>query len=240
MAKPIRRPRSARAIATGLDPHTMISGRGSTGSTKMSMVPWLGQEFLAKRTPSRSSPAATPASSRRSPGWMEISLAWPSASDSLAAFNTAERAQLPPIQPSETAPSARITALAPALAAVAETVLTTVASTKGSPSAFMDEIRSWISGARFTRAFSDQCDTILFHDWGGDPVSKRSKGDAPASFEIGSALGARQSETRRDELFCANSCARSLDRIQIRSSIPYLILSQNRSVRMGQIGRKML
>ena len=34
------------ATATGLDPHTTISGRGSIGSTKMSIVPWLGQVFL--------------------------------------------------------------------------------------------------------------------------------------------------------------------------------------------------
>src|SRR5262249_36580994 len=59
-AKPIRRPSSAIATATGLDPHTTICGCGSTGSTKTSMVPWLGQRLLAKRTPARSSPAARP------------------------------------------------------------------------------------------------------------------------------------------------------------------------------------
>ena len=41
-------------------------------------------------------------------------------------------------------------------------------------------------------------------------------------------------QTRRDGRFCANSCARSLDRIRIRSSDLHLILSQNRSVRMAQ------
>ena len=34
------------------EPQTTTCGRGSTGSTKMSMVPWLGHIFLAKRTPS--------------------------------------------------------------------------------------------------------------------------------------------------------------------------------------------
>jgi hypothetical protein len=43
-------------------------------------------------------------------------------------LSTAARAQPPPIQPSEMMPSGRITALAPALAAVAATVRTTVAS----------------------------------------------------------------------------------------------------------------
>ena len=57
----------------------------------------------------------------------------PSASASCAALSTAARAQPPPIQPSEIVPSGRITALAPALAAVAATVRTTVASANGSP-----------------------------------------------------------------------------------------------------------
>jgi hypothetical protein len=56
------------ATATGLDPQTTISARGSIGSTKMSIVPWLGQVFRAKRTPSFSSPACTPCASRRSSG----------------------------------------------------------------------------------------------------------------------------------------------------------------------------
>ena len=53
-----------------------------------------------------------------------------------AAFSTAARAQPPPIQPSAIEPSAPISALAPALAAVTETVRTTVASAKGSPLAW--------------------------------------------------------------------------------------------------------
>ena len=68
---------------------------------------------------------------------------------SLAAFRTAARAQPPPIQPSLIVPSGRITALAPAFAAVAATVRTTVASTKGVPFAFIAETRSWMSVARF-------------------------------------------------------------------------------------------
>ena len=51
------RARSATATATGLEPQTITCGRGSTGSMKMSMVPWLGHMFLAKRTPPSSSPA---------------------------------------------------------------------------------------------------------------------------------------------------------------------------------------
>src|ERR1700723_3421459 len=50
-AKPDRLARSATAIATGLPPQITTCGRGSTGSTKISMVPWLGHMFLAKRTP---------------------------------------------------------------------------------------------------------------------------------------------------------------------------------------------
>jgi len=63
-------------------------------------------------------------------------------------LSTAARAQPPPIQPSDSVPSGRITALAPALAAVAATVRTTVASANGSPLAFMAEMRSRISAAR--------------------------------------------------------------------------------------------
>ena len=50
-AKPVRLARSATATATGLEPQITTCGRGSTGSTKMSIVPWLGHMFLAKRTP---------------------------------------------------------------------------------------------------------------------------------------------------------------------------------------------
>jgi hypothetical protein len=73
----------------------------------------------------------------------------PSASASFAALSTAARAQPPPIQPCEMVPSERITALAPALAAVAATVRTTVASTKDSPAVLRDAIVSRMSSARF-------------------------------------------------------------------------------------------
>src|SRR5262245_25964111 len=77
----------------------------------------------------------------------------PSASASLAALITAARAQPPPIQPSEIVPSGKITALAPALAAVAATVRTTVASTNGSPAALRDEMIPRISDAFFIASF---------------------------------------------------------------------------------------
>jgi hypothetical protein len=82
-------------------------------------------------------------------GCTETSRDLPSASASRAAFSTAARAQPPPIQPSEMVPSGRITALAPALAAVAATVRTTVASANGTPAGFRVEIISRISSARF-------------------------------------------------------------------------------------------
>ena len=132
-AKPVRLARSATATATGLEPQMTTCGRGSTGSTKMSIVPWLGHILLAKRTPSCSSPGFTPRSASTSGGCTETSRERPSASASCAALSTAARAQPPPIQPSEMVPSGRITALAPALAAVAATVRTTVASANGSP-----------------------------------------------------------------------------------------------------------
>src|SRR5262245_23175901 len=65
-----------------------------------------------------------------------------------AARSTAPRAQPPPIQPPLMVPSARITALAPAFAAVAATVRTTVAIAKDSPLALTELTRSRISGAR--------------------------------------------------------------------------------------------
>ncbi len=80
------------------------------------------------------------------------------------------------------------------------------------------------TGASPTRALSTNSESILFYDWRGGSALKRSTGDVTASFEIGSALGARQSETRRDGLFCTNSCAKPLDRIQIRSFGPSLDL----------------
>ena len=80
---------------------------------------------------------------------METRRTRPSASASLAAFSTAERAQPPPIQPSEIVPSGRTTAFAPALAAVIDTVRTTVASAKGSPLAFFAVTMSRMSAAWF-------------------------------------------------------------------------------------------
>src|SRR5580693_8565466 len=148
-ANPDRLARSATASATGLEPQITTWGRGSTGSTKMSMVPWLGHMFLAKRTPPCSSPALWPWPSSTASGATETSRDLPSASASCAAFNTAARAQPPPIQPCEMVPSERITALAPALAAVAATVRTTVASTNDSPDVLRDAIVSRMSSARF-------------------------------------------------------------------------------------------
>src|ERR1700734_2254578 len=148
-AKPERLARSATASATGLEPQITTCGRGSTGSTKMSMVPWLGHMFLAKRTPPCSSPALWPSPSSTSSGATDTSRDLPSASASCAALSTAARAQPPPIQPCEMVPSERITALAPALAPVAATVRTTVASTNDSPDVLRDEILSRMSSARF-------------------------------------------------------------------------------------------
>jgi hypothetical protein len=55
-----------------------ISGLGSTGSTKISIVSWLGHMFFTKRTPSRSSPAATPFACKTSGGSTETSRERPS------------------------------------------------------------------------------------------------------------------------------------------------------------------
>ena len=124
----------------------------------MSIVPWLGHMFLANLTPSRCSPGFTPSSSSRSSGWIETSRDLPSASASRAAFSTAPRAQPPPIQPAAIVPSGRMTALAPALAAVTETVRTTVASTKGSSAAFSRDTRSststWAVMRRLRHSFA--------------------------------------------------------------------------------------
>src|SRR5262252_3153056 len=149
----MRLARSATATATGLDPHTTICGRGSTGSTKMSIEPWLGHILLAKRTPPVSSPDDTPCSASRSGGCTETRRERPSASASRAALSTAARAQPPPIQPSEMVPSGRITALAPAFAAVAATVRTTVASANGSPAALRLEMVPRISSARAMNSY---------------------------------------------------------------------------------------
>src|SRR5262249_43251683 len=64
------------------------------------------------------------------------------------------RAQPPPIQPSEIVPSGKITALAPALAAVAATVRTTVANTNGFPAALRDEMMPRMSVAFFIESHS--------------------------------------------------------------------------------------
>ena len=66
----------------------------------------------------------------------------PSASASRAAFNTAPRAQPPPIQPATIVPSGRMIALAPAFAAVTDTVRTTVASTNACSADFICATRS--------------------------------------------------------------------------------------------------
>src|ERR1700686_828907 len=117
-------------------------GCGSTGSTNTSMVPLLGHMFSAKRTPSRFSPALTPSSASRFSGCTETIRGSPSASASRAALSTAPRAQPPPIQPATTFPSGRMIALAPALAAVTDTVLTTVARTNVSSAALSRATRS--------------------------------------------------------------------------------------------------
>src|SRR5262249_14658039 len=147
-AHPIRLARSAIATATGLEPHTTTCGRGSTGSTKMSIEPWLGHMLLAKRTPLFSSPDATPCSASKSGGCTETRRARPSASASRAALSTAARAQPPPIQPSQMVPSGRMTALAPALSPVVATVRTTVANANGLPAAFRVEMIPRMSPAR--------------------------------------------------------------------------------------------
>src|SRR5262249_36807933 len=151
-AKPIRFARSATATATGLDPQTTTWARGSTASTNMPIVPWFGHIFSAKPPPLFPSPALLPCLSNSSGGSTETRRDRPSASASLAALITAARAQPPPIQPSEIVPSGKITALAPALAAVAATVRTTVASTNGSPAAPRDEMMPRISVAFFMKS----------------------------------------------------------------------------------------
>src|SRR6516165_10050919 len=106
------------------------------------MVPWLGQKLAAKRTPSRLSPAFTPSSARRSSGRTDTMRGSPSASASRAALSTAPRAQPPPIQPATIVPSGAMIALAPAFAAVTDTVRTTVARTKARSAAFICATRS--------------------------------------------------------------------------------------------------
>ena len=131
--KPSGRACSASASATGLEPSTSSAGRGSTGSTKMSIVPWLGHMFLANLTPSRlvarlarrARRADPPAGSRpAATGRRPAPRARPSASRRARSRRRSSRPRC--------VPSGRMTALAPALAAVTETVRTTVASAKGS------------------------------------------------------------------------------------------------------------
>ena len=76
----------------------------------------------------------------------------PSINASRAAFRTAPLAQPPPIQPATIVPSGRMIAFAPALAAVTETVRTTVASTKACSVAFIRATRSMV---RTLRALGD-------------------------------------------------------------------------------------
>ena len=106
------------------------------------MVPLLGHMLEAKRTPSRFSPGLTPSSANRFSGCTETMRGSPSASASRAAFNTAPRAQPPPIQPATMVPSGRMIAFAPAFAAVTDTVRTTVASTNACSAAFICATRS--------------------------------------------------------------------------------------------------
>jgi hypothetical protein len=88
-----------------------------------------------------------------------------------------------------------------------------------------------------TRVLPAQIESILFLDWSGDPASKRVKGDAVASAKTGSALGARQLETRRDGRFCTSFGAKKLARIyRYAQRSLCLILAHNSSVRMVQFG----
>src|SRR5262249_16545416 len=116
-------------------------------------VLWMGQRFRAKRTPARSSRAAKPWSCSARGGGTETRRGLPSASASCAALSTAARAQPPPIQPSEMVPSGRITALAPAFAAVAATVRTTVASANGSPAALRLGVGPGVTSARRLKSY---------------------------------------------------------------------------------------
>jgi hypothetical protein len=65
----------------------------------------------------------------------------------------------------------------------------------------------------------------LFLDWRGDPVPKWLQGDLGALAKVGSVLGARQSETRRDGRFCTSSDAKNLARIRIRAVLLCLVLA---------------
>src|SRR5262249_20295880 len=151
-ARPTRYGRSADGTAAGLDPQTTVWARGSTGSTNMSIVPWFGHMFSAKRTPPFSSPALLPCLSNSSGGSTETRRGRPSAKPPLGRFVNAAPGPTPPDPPPENVPPGKITALAPALAAVAATVRTTVASTNGSPAALRDEMMPRISVAFFMKS----------------------------------------------------------------------------------------
>src|SRR5262245_18779932 len=152
MANPNALPNWASAIATGLAPQINSSGPGKTGSTKMSILPWLGHMLRANSTPALAWPGPTPSSRRASSGCTEMRRGRPSRKAARAAANTAARAQPPPIQPADSEPSARISALAPALAAVRATVRTTVATANGSPAAFI----AFSSSNRSSGCFMDR------------------------------------------------------------------------------------
>src|SRR5271170_5012814 len=81
-------------------------------------------------------------------GAIDTSRDWPSMRHWRAALTTAARAQPPPIQPSSIEPSGPIKALAPAFAAVTETVRTTVASANAWP-------RAWRRAACSSTPISD-------------------------------------------------------------------------------------
>src|SRR3569832_569247 len=80
-------------------------GCGSTGSTKMSIVPLLGHMLLANFTPSRISPALTPSSASKFSGCTDTMRGQPSASASRAAFSTTPHTQPPPNQPTTNKPT---------------------------------------------------------------------------------------------------------------------------------------
>src|SRR5262245_20740242 len=141
----------------------------------MSIVPSLGHILLAKRTPPCSSPAVRPCRSSKSGGCTETRRDLPSARASLAALRTAARAQPPPIHPSEIVPSGRIKAFAPAFAAVAATVRTTVASANGSPAALRAEIMPRMSEARSITSYP--CEIRLEGRQAFDIVRRREQVD---------------------------------------------------------------
>src|SRR5262249_62179325 len=122
-------------------------------------------------------------------------------SASRAAARTAARAQPPPIQPSEMVPSARITALAPALAAVAATVRTTVASANGSPFCLRVAARSMTS----LRSITLDLSVVPAQ---GRPHDHRARKICIRPLSMGPRL-------RGDDIVCAN-CNRISDPREVR------------------------